>query len=103
MAYVILAEFRAREEVADEFLDLLTRHAHLSRTREVGCLVFDICQHTEEKALFLLYEVYRGEESYKHHRADPRHGSFMKNAEPMLKKRDGNVFWSRHVLIRHSP
>ena len=78
MDYVVSAEFRAKPACVAEFGKFIDRHAAASR-EEPGCLVFDVCQHPDDEAVFVLYEVYRDEGAYQAHRATAHYGPRKRN------------------------
>ncbi len=103
MSYVVVAQFRVCPGKENEFENLIGSHARRSREEEEGCWNFDASRHLDDAQLFLLYEVYRDEDAYGVHRANPRHAALIAAVTPLLVKRDDQIFWSRHVLSRISP
>jgi autoinducer 2-degrading protein len=101
MPRAVIVEFRARPDKIDEFVALIDRHAHNSRTLEEGCLVFDVCQEPEDPAQFVLYEAYTDEAAHAAHREMDSFKWFFREAPALLEPGpDGSMFQSRRVLRR---
>jgi (4S)-4-hydroxy-5-phosphonooxypentane-2,3-dione isomerase len=101
MTRAVLVELRAKPERIEEFVALIDRHAHNSRTLEEGCLAFDVCQDPDDPAAFILYEVYRDAAAHAAHREMDSFKWFFKEAPDLLVPgADGTIFQSRRVLQR---
>ena len=101
MARGVIVEFRAKPDKIEEFVALIDRHAHNSRTLEEGCLVFDVCQEPDDPARFVLYEAYADEAAHAAHREMDSFKWFFREAPALLKPGpDGSMFQSRRVLSR---
>lgn len=101
MHYVVVAEFRVKPGAEERFTEVLDQHARNSRTGEPGCLAFDVCQHPEDPAHFLLYEVYRDEAAYAAHRETESYRWFFGEVGELLEPGpDGAPFQRRSVLAR---
>jgi len=65
--YVVIVDFFVKTEHAEEFGQLITDNALASRTREEGCIQFDVCRPADEKSRFFLYELYKDEAAFREH------------------------------------
>jgi quinol monooxygenase YgiN len=66
-SYVVVVEFRVKEEQASEFTRLLLENAEASRSLEPGCLIFDVCRWPDDHGRFLLYEIYTEKAAFQEH------------------------------------
>jgi autoinducer 2-degrading protein len=99
MARAVIVELRAKPDRIEEFIALIDRHAHNSRTLEEGCLVFDVCQEAEDPALFVLYEAYTDEAAHAAHRERDSFKWFFREAPSLPEPGpDGSIFQSRRIL-----
>jgi len=99
MAYVVLAELRARPEQVAELATFMARHAAASR-EEPGCLTFDVCRDPDDPAAFVLYEAYTDEAAYQTHRGTPHYARFLREAPALLEHAGESLLVSRRVLAR---
>jgi autoinducer 2-degrading protein len=98
--YVVVAEFRAKPECLEALGALLAEHARRCLQEEPGCVIFEVCHHADDPALFLLYEVYSDASAYERHRETARYRRLIAAITPIVTGRHGQLFWSRSVLIR---
>lgn len=102
MPYVIIVEFRTKPGEAGKFEAFIKEHSANSR-KEPWCLAFDVCRAADDENLFLFYEVYRDEQGYLDHRAQPSWSTFNERVENLIVTRDGKPFQRRSVLTRIAP
>lgn len=101
MHRVVIVELRAKPDKLEEFVNLIDRHGHNSRTLEEGCLAFDVCQDPDEPTVFVLYEVYRDAAAHAQHREMESFKWFAATAPDLLVPgSDGSIFQGRRVLER---
>lgn len=65
--HVTMVHVRVKPERTADFLQAVRRN-HEGSIREPGNLRFDVLQHPEDPAHFLLYEVYRSEADARAHK-----------------------------------
>ncbi|MEA2178948.1 MAG: hypothetical protein QOG77_2245 [Solirubrobacteraceae bacterium] len=66
MAYVVLAQWRAKEGKEDRLLEVIGEMAEPSRA-EPGCLYYQAHRSTDDAQLFCFYEQYVDEAAYQAH------------------------------------
>ena len=72
--YVVVVTFVIKDGHQALFRDAVIENARLSRTREPGCKVFDVCASGDHE--IFLYEVYRSESDFQDHLASDHFRSF---------------------------
>lgn len=103
MTRTVIVELRAKPDQIDGFAKLIDRHAYNSRTKEPGCLQFDVNQDPEDRARFILVEIYESPEAHAAHREMESFTWFMAEAPKYLEPAaDGSLFHGRTVLERRS-
>lgn len=101
MHRAVIVELHARPDKLEEFVDLIERHGHNSRTLEEGCLAFDVCQDPDDPTVFVLYEVYQDTAAHAQHREMDSFKWFAETAPALcMPAADGTIFQSRRVLQR---
>lgn len=65
--YVVIVDFFVKPEHAEDFGMLIADNALASRTREEGCVQFDVCRPAEDRTRFFLYELYKDEAAFRDH------------------------------------
>jgi quinol monooxygenase YgiN len=100
MKYVVTAQFKTKPGCFGQFMELIVAQAGASLAEEEGCLFFDVCRHTIDPDVVLVYEVYKDTDAYVAHRAQKRHPEFVKAAAALLEDFNGGIFRSRDVLDR---
>lgn len=74
--FVVLAEFEAREETVEAFLEACRDDAICSRRDEPGCLEFTVQRSVDNPNLVVLYEVYADRAAFQAHEAAPHFAVF---------------------------
>lgn len=54
----LIVEFHIKPEFVRNFEIAIAQNAQASLESEPGCRQFDVCRHTADPSLFLLYELY---------------------------------------------
>lgn len=73
---VVLAEFEAREETVEAFLEACHHDAVRSVTDEPGCLEFTVQRGEDDPNLVVLHEVYRDRAAFQAHEAAAHFATF---------------------------
>lgn len=73
---VVLAEFEAKEETLEAFLEVCRYDAACSTADEPGCLEFTIQCSEDEPSLVVLHEVYKNRAAFQAHEAAPHFAVF---------------------------
>ncbi|WP_425404251.1 putative quinol monooxygenase [Hwanghaeella sp.] len=84
MAFVIIPEFRVKEDKVEAFKELMTKHSHNSVTKEEGCLGFDCCQDQNDPTRFVLYEIYVNAAALDVHRASEHFAWYNEQAKDLV-------------------
>ena len=104
MTRTVIVELRAKADQVDGFAELIDRHAYNSRTKEKDCLLFDVNQDPDDRARFVLVEVYANPQAHAAHREMDSFKWFMEEAPKYLEPApDGTIFHGRTVLERRDP
>lgn len=75
---VVLAEFEAKEDTLEAFLEVCRYDAAHSKADEPGCLEFTIQCSEDEPGLVVLHEVYKNRAAFQAHEAAPHFAVFSK-------------------------
>lgn len=81
---VVLVQVTVRAELVAEFERAILANAEGARTREPGCLRFDVSQKEDEPTAWLFYEVYRDGAAFEAHRASPHFAAYQQVADRAL-------------------
>ena len=81
---VVLVNVSVRREMLAEFERAILANADGARTREPGCVRFDVCQKEDDPAQWLFYEVYKDSAAFETHRASPHFGAYQQVADRAL-------------------
>ncbi|MGH9346443.1 MAG: putative quinol monooxygenase [Vicinamibacterales bacterium] len=65
---VVLVQLTVRRALLGEFERAVLANADGARTREPGCVRFDVSQREDDPSQWLLYEVYRDAGAFEAHR-----------------------------------
>jgi autoinducer 2-degrading protein len=84
MMLVVLVQVRVKTEMLAEFERAILINADTARTREAGCVRFDVSQREEDPAQWLFYEVYKDAAAFDAHRASPHFAAYQEVAEKAL-------------------
>jgi len=80
----VVVNVTVRREMLAEFERAILANADGARTREPGCLRFDVNQKEDDPAQWLFYEVYRDSAAFETHRASPHFAAYQQVADRAL-------------------
>lgn len=78
---VVLVHVTVKRELLAEFERAILANADGARSREPGCVRFDVGQHEEDPARWMFYEVYRDAAAFEAHRATPHFAAYQQVAD----------------------
>ena len=78
---VVLVNVTVRREMLAEFERAIMANADAARTREPGCLRFDVSQKEDDPSQWLFYEVYKDSVAFEAHRASPHFAAYQQVAD----------------------
>ncbi len=81
---VVLVEVTVRQEMLAEFERAILANADAARTREPGCVRFDVSQREDEPSRWLFYELYKDAAAFEAHRASPHFAAYQQVADRAL-------------------
>ena len=81
---VVLVNVTVRREMLAEFERAILANADGARTREPGCLRFDVSQKEDDPTQWLFYEVYKDSAAFETHRASAHFASYQQVADKAL-------------------
>jgi quinol monooxygenase YgiN len=81
--FVVLVDFVVQQEHSDAFARLVIENAEASRTREDGCIQFDVCRPSEGNRFFL-YELYGNAAAFDAHLGTAHFKSFDAKVAPWI-------------------
>jgi autoinducer 2-degrading protein len=81
---VVLVTVTVRREMLAEFERAILANADAARTREPGCVRFDVNQKEDDPLQWLFYEVYRDSAAFEAHRASPHFAAYQQVADRAL-------------------
>jgi autoinducer 2-degrading protein len=101
--FVILAEIHVKPNRVADFAKAIDKHAHNSRSREEGCLGFDVNQDAEDPSKFVLYEVYRDEAAFGVHQTMPSYKWFFDLTTDWIIRQPDDGLAIRRTLTGRAP
>lgn len=81
---VVLVNVTVRREMLAEFERAILANADGARTREPGCMRFDVSQKEDDPAQWLFYEMYKDSAAFETHRASPHFAAYQEVADRAL-------------------
>jgi autoinducer 2-degrading protein len=81
---VVLVNVSVRREMLAEFERAILANADGARTREPGCVRFDVSQKEGDPSQWLFYEVYKDSAAFETHRASPHFAAYQQVADRAL-------------------
>ena len=81
---VVLVQVTVRQEMLAEFERAILTNADAARTREPGCVRFDVSQKEDDPSQWLFYEVYKDSAAFETHRASPHFAAYQQVADRAL-------------------
>jgi quinol monooxygenase YgiN len=84
--YVVTVKFQVKPEHVESFRPAILSNAASSLADEPGCFVFDVCESgaPESAGEFFLFEVYKDEAAFQHHRTTPHFAKFDAASAPWI-------------------
>jgi autoinducer 2-degrading protein len=96
---VVLVNVTVRREMLAEFERAILANADSARTREPGCLRFDVNQKEDDPAQWLFYEVYKDSAAFETHRASPHFAAYQQVADRALLAKTLTRWTSKSLTI----
>jgi (4S)-4-hydroxy-5-phosphonooxypentane-2,3-dione isomerase len=84
MMLVVLVQVTVKQETLAEFERAILTNAEGARTREPGCVRFDVSQSEDDPTQWLFYEVYKDAAAFEAHRASPHFAAYQQVADRAL-------------------
>jgi quinol monooxygenase YgiN len=81
---VVLVQVVVKNEMLPEFERAILANADGARTREPGCVRFDVSQREDDPGQWLFYEVYKDAAAFEAHRATPHFAAYQQVADRAL-------------------
>jgi (4S)-4-hydroxy-5-phosphonooxypentane-2,3-dione isomerase len=81
---VVLVQVTVKNEMLAEFERAILGNADGARTREPGCLRFDVNQREDDPGQWMFYEVYKDASAFEAHRASPHFAAYQEVADKAL-------------------
>jgi (4S)-4-hydroxy-5-phosphonooxypentane-2,3-dione isomerase len=78
---VVLVQVTVRQEMLEEFERAILINAESARTREPGCVRFDVNQQEDDPTRWMFYEQYRDSAAFEAHRASPHFAAYQQVAD----------------------
>jgi autoinducer 2-degrading protein len=86
--FAVIVDVTIKEEYVDEFHETVIRQGKNSRSKEPGCLTFDVLRSPEDPRRFTLYEVYTDEATfYETHLSTPHFAAYSATTEPWVESK----------------
>ena len=91
--FAILVDIIIKKEFAEQFKQAAMTQGSNSRSKEPGCLQFEVLQDPETPNKFTLYEVYPDKATfYDVHRKTPHFAKYAETTTPWIESRNLRVF-----------
>jgi autoinducer 2-degrading protein len=81
---VVLVQVTVKKEMLAEFERAILVNGESARTREPGCVRFDVSQREDDPAQWLFYEVYKDAAAFEAHRASAHFAAYQQVADRAL-------------------
>ena len=86
--FAVIVDVLVKEDFVEEFLEAVIRQGKNSRSKEPGCLAFDILQSPDDPRRFTLYEVYTDAPTFHDtHRATPHFAAYAAATAPWVENK----------------
>jgi autoinducer 2-degrading protein len=93
---VVLVQVTVKAEMLAEFERAILLNAEAARTREAGCMRFDVSQREDDLAQWLFYEVYRDAAAFDAHRASAHFSAYQEVAERAVVSKTLNRYTTKN-------
>jgi len=90
---ILHVHVQVKPDCIDAFKEATIENARHS-VQEPGIVRFDVIQHKDDPARFVLVEVYRNEEATAAHKATAHYAAWRERAEPMMAEARTRVQYS---------
>ncbi|MGH8310201.1 MAG: putative quinol monooxygenase [Steroidobacteraceae bacterium] len=94
---VVLVNVIVRPDTLAEFEQAILANAESARTKEPGCLRFDVSQSQEDPSHWLFYEVYKDSAAFDAHRASAHFAAYQEVADHVLVSKTLTRFNTKNV------
>jgi quinol monooxygenase YgiN len=94
---VVLVQVSVKPQMLDEFERAILLNADSARSREPGCLRFDVSQSEDDPGRWLFYEVYKDSAAFDAHRASPHFVAYQEVAEKALLSKTLTRYTTKNV------
>lgn len=84
MMLVVLVQVTVKPEMLAEFERAILINADAARTREPGCVRFEVSQSEDDPTQWLFYELYKDAVAFETHRASPHFAAYQEVADKAL-------------------
>jgi autoinducer 2-degrading protein len=81
---VVLVQVVVKNEMLAEFERAILANAEGARTREPGCVRFEVSQREDDPGQWLFYEMYKDAGAFEAHRATPHFAAYQQVADRAL-------------------
>ena len=94
---VVLVQVNVRKEMLAEFERAILANAESARTKEPGCLRFDVSQKEDDPAAWLFYEMYKDSAAFEAHRAAPHFAAYQEVADKAVLSKTLTRYATKNV------
>jgi (4S)-4-hydroxy-5-phosphonooxypentane-2,3-dione isomerase len=81
---VVLVQVTVKREMLAEFERAILTNADTARSKEPGCLRFDVSQKEDDPTAWLFYEMYKDSAAFEAHRASAHFAAYQAVADKAL-------------------
>jgi autoinducer 2-degrading protein len=85
-----------KKEMLAEFERAILVNADSARTREPGCVRFDVSQSEDDPTQWVFYEVYKDAVAFEAHRASPHFAVYQEVADRALLSKTLNRYTTKN-------
>ena len=93
---LVLVQVSVRAEKLAEFERAILLNAEAARTREPGCVRFDVSQREDDPTQWVFYEVYRSPAAFEAHRASPHFADYQRVADKALRSKTVTLYSTKN-------
>jgi autoinducer 2-degrading protein len=93
---VVLVQVTVRQELLAEFEGAILTNAESARTREPGCVRFDVNQQEDDPTRWMFYEVYRDAAAFDAHRGSPHFAAYQQVADRAVSSKTLTRYAVKH-------
>lgn len=89
--FVLTVHFQIDPRFYESFLREMLANAHSSRTLELGCLQFDVCEDPDITGHVFLYEIYEDAFAFEQHKRERHFLDFDRKVASWVMKKDVKI------------